>query len=323
LSKRSPRPPPQSKGAPTPGSTSILELDRFTEASLEKWRAASKDLDELQAVLYFALEPDRRRLRPELIAALQQVPPVSIHGGSWCRIVSYRYSHQPLSCAGSLQSVGGRFNAGVDLDETALNPWPALYLAQDYETAFREKFQMPSDHLAEGLKPHELALEPGASHSCVLLGVKLNRVFDMTATHAFDAVAKVFRKIKMPPQAGPILKRLKQPKSSVYMAQTPLQLRQLVLKNNWRVLPIQYGLPAQSQVFAELIRAAGYEGILYPSTKGSGQCLAIYPEFLGDDSFVELADGAPPGVKHPRLDSATADELAGWDSLPPRLNPRV
>ncbi|MFM8901045.1 MAG: RES family NAD+ phosphorylase [Burkholderiales bacterium] len=322
MPKRSPRPPP-SKGAPTPGATSILELDRFTEASLEKWRAASKDLDELQAVLYFAVEPHRRRLRPELIAALQQVPPISISGGSWCRIVSYRYSLQPLSCAGSLQSVGGRFNAGADLDETPLNPWPALYLAQDYETAFREKFQMPSDHVVEGLKPHELALEPGASHSTVLLRVRLNRVFDMTATNAFDAVAQVFRKIKIPPQVGPILKRLKQLPSSVFMTKTPHQLRQWVLKNNWRVLPMQYGLPAQSQILAELIRAAGYEGILYPSTKGSGQCLAVYPELLSDDSFVELADGAPPGVEHPRLDSSSADELAGWDSLPPRSSPRV
>jgi hypothetical protein len=43
-----------------------------------------------------------------------------------------------------------------------------------------------------------------------------------------------------------------------------------VLARNWRVLPAQFGMPAQSHVLAELIRVAGFEAIQYHSTKGPG-----------------------------------------------------
>ncbi len=106
------------------------------------------------------------------------------------------------------------------------------------------------------------------------------------------------------------------------MVQTGKQLHEMVLKQNWRILPIQYGLPAQSQILAELIRAAGFEAILYQSTKGPGKCLAVFPDLLDGQSFVELVDKSPPAVKHVRLDIDTATELAGWDILPPQLRAR-
>ena len=140
----------------------ILELDRFSEATLSQWSSASQDLDELSDVLHFGIEPERRRLRPELLTALQATPLTTMELSRWTRVVTYQYSLEPLSSAGSLKNIGGRFNAGVELDANTLNPWPALYLAEDYETAFREKFQMPHGELTEGLTPQELALEHGA-----------------------------------------------------------------------------------------------------------------------------------------------------------------
>jgi len=136
----------------------IRELDRFSNASIDQWNAISSDLDELEANLYFALEPERRRLRPQLLGALQlqQSKPLLMQG--WVRIVDYQYTNMPLSSAGSLTGFGARFNAGMDLDPGTLKPWPALYLAEDYETAYREKFQIKSSQTIEGLKPEELAL---------------------------------------------------------------------------------------------------------------------------------------------------------------------
>jgi hypothetical protein len=132
-----PPPPKEPRG--------ILELDRFSEASLRQWLAVSRDLDVLQDELYFGLEPERRSLRADLIGALQQSSPVAIDLLRWVRVVTYQFSDAPLSCAGSLQYIGGRFNAGAELDANTLNPWPALYLAEDFETAFREKYQLPQD----------------------------------------------------------------------------------------------------------------------------------------------------------------------------------
>ena len=63
---------PTSKTAP-PAPIGVRELDRFSHASIDKWNALSKDLDELEDVMHFNLEPERRRLRSELIAALQKI----------------------------------------------------------------------------------------------------------------------------------------------------------------------------------------------------------------------------------------------------------
>ena len=67
------------------------------------------------------------------------------------------------------------FSPGNDLDPDTLSPFPALYLAQDAETAFREKFQLPSTGRVDGLRPEELALggdvgKPGRRvHAAALL----------------------------------------------------------------------------------------------------------------------------------------------------------
>ncbi|MBK6358459.1 MAG: RES family NAD+ phosphorylase [Comamonadaceae bacterium] len=295
----------------------IRELDRFSSESIDRWTALSNDLDELEANLYFALEPERRRLRPELIAALQQhqTNPLVIQG--WVRIVDYQFTNMPLSSAGSLTGYGARFNAGMDLDPGTLNPWPALYIAEDYETAYREKFQLKSSQAIDGLKPEELALEHGRSHTTVLLQGRIERVFDMTLPRHLEAVAKVLKKIKLPERAKTLKKKLRMKPGDLSMIQSGRGLYDAVLKHNWRVLPVQFGLPARSHILAELIRVAGFEAILYKSTMGPGKCLAVFPDQLSGQAYVELVDKAPPEVRHTRLDDNSAGDLAGWHILPP------
>lgn len=294
----------------------IRELDRFSNASIDQWNAISRDLDELEANLYFALEPERRRLRSQLLGALQlqQAKPLLMQG--WVRIVDYQYTNMPLSSAGSLTGFGGRFNAGMDLDPGTLKPWPALYLAEDYETAYREKFQLKSSQTVDGLKPEELALQNGRSHSTVLLQGRIDRAFDMKVPRNLDAVAHVLRKIKMPERAKGLKKKLRLKPTDISMIQSGQSLYNAVLMHNWRVQPAQFGLPARSHVLAELVRAAGFEAILYKSTMGPGRCLAVFPDQLSGQAYIELVDKAPPEVKHTRLDDNSAGELAGWHILP-------
>jgi RES domain-containing protein len=297
----------------------IRELDRFSSESIDRWTALSKDLDELEANLYFALEPERRRLRAELIATLQQHQPTPVVCQGWVRIVDYQFSNQPLSSAGSLTGYGARFNAGMDLDPGTLSPWPALYLAENYETAYREKFQLKSSETVDGLKPEELALTHGRSNSTVLLQGRIDRVFDMTTPRHLDAVAKVLKKIKMPDRAKILKKKLGMKQTDLNMIQSGQGLYIAVLKHNWRVQPAQFGLPARSHILAELVRAAGFEAILYKSTMGPGKCLAVFPDKLSGSAHIELEDKAPPEVKHTRLDENTAGDLAGWHILPPNF----
>jgi hypothetical protein len=297
----------------TPHPKGILELDRFTEASITKWNELSADLDELQDVLHFNLEPERRRLRGELISALQQVEPKTYLFDNWVRIVEYRWSLQPLSAAGSLTYIGGRFNAGNELDRNTLAAWPALYIAKNYATAYREKFQLQEGENSSGLTAEELSLNTGHSHTTVILKGELSQVFEMSPDN-LNAVARVFAKIKMPSQAEKLRKNLRIKSADLKMLKNGKQLFDLTTIFNWRVLPVQFGLPSQSQVVAELIRSAGYEAISYPSSKDGGECLAIFVDQMADGSFVSLADPAPKGAIM-TLDSSTAEKLAGWEIL--------
>ena len=307
---------PPSKTVP-PAPIGVRELDRFSHASIDKWNALSKDLDELEDVMHFNLEPERRRLRSELIAALQKNPPKNIPVTRWVRIVDYKFSLMPLSSAGSLTEIGGRFNAGMDLDEGTLKPWPALYLAEDYETAFREKFQLRTTDRIDGLTPQELALENGRSHSTVFLQGQIENVFDMTSSRHLDDIAKVLRKIKLPDRAKSLMTKLGMKPRDYAMVRTGVALYDAVLRHNWRIQPVQFGLPSRSHVLAELVRAAGFDAILYKSTMGTGKCLALFPDKLSGESYLELADAAPPEVKFTRLDTSSAQVLAGWHILPP------
>lgn len=299
-----------------PPPKGILELDRFSDADLVSWQNLSNDLDEFNGSLYFGVEPARRRLRSKLCDALKQASGIALDLQNWARTVTYQYSLQPLSCAGSLQSVGGRFNAGFELDDNTLNPWPAFYVAENFETAYREKFQLASADLSDGLKPDELALEHAVGHTTIYVNGRVENVFDMTSFATLISVGKIFREVKIPKEASQLAKRLKISDSKKIMIQNGQQLHYAIVKNNWRVWPMQFGIPAPSQIMAELIKAAGYEGILYPSSKGPGRCLAVFPENLSDHSHIDLIGLAPSTETITRLDSNTSTSLEGWDSIP-------
>lgn len=307
--------PPQPRGpaAGTPPTKGILELDRFSEESIERWNELSADLDELQDVLHFNLEPERRRRRPALLEALRRIEPVSMLLENWSRIVDYQWTLHPLSAAGSLTYIGGRYNPGIELDGCTFAAWPALYLAEDHATAFREKFQLEQGQKVEGLTAEELSLSAGKSHTTVVLNGKLSRVFPFNPT-SLGPVAREFAKIKMPGRVEQIKKKLKIKPDDLRMLTTGKQLHDVAAVHNWRILPIHFGLPAPSQILAELIRAADFEAIAYQSSKGSGVCLAVFVDRLAPGSFIEVVGSAPGGAVT-RLDSSTADELAGWAQL--------
>jgi hypothetical protein len=318
---RKPLPPaPRGAAAGTTPIKGILELDRFSEESLERWSELSADLDELQDILYFNLEPERRRRRPELLRALQNTSAEPLQLENWVRIVDHRWTLYPLSATGSLTSIGGRFNAGTEIDSQTFSPWPSLYLASDHATAYREKFQIEAGQLVEGLSPEELALSHGQSHTTVFLNGKLSRVFPLSAA-TLEPVARVLGKIKMPERAEQIKKKLKFMPNDLRMMTTGKQLHDAAAVHNWRVLPIQFGLPAPSQILSELIRAADFEAIAYQSSKSGGTCLAVFVDRLAPGSYIELS-GTPPAGAIARLDETTAEELAGWAQLgikPPKV----
>jgi hypothetical protein len=68
---------------------------------------------------------------------------------------------------------------------------------------------------------------------------------------------------------------------------------------------MHFDLSSNSQIFGKMLRDAGYEGLIYPSVRGTGTCLAIFVEnFRNSTSFIEVSNPVPPYVKNSRLDQA-------------------
>lgn len=290
-------------GAPDPDMPSLLELERFDEASFKQWKSAGAGLDALYTSLYFDLEPARQRDGQRQLDAVRRVAIQDFHFDGWCRIVDYQYSLTPLSTAGSVRSVGGRFNLGQDIAPGSITPFPALYIAEDYPTAFREKFGLAPGESRAGMSARELALRVESSFTSLRLRGVLDFVIDAGDTDALQPFVEVIRQYALPKSAVTNSRKLAM-KSPPLLIRSAASLQRQLLHRNWRSMPVQFSIPANSQIFGRVASAAGLHGILYPSARNSDKrCLALFPQnWKGSGSHVELIDPPPVATVDTRLD---------------------
>lgn len=309
-----PRVPPDrklKKRKSSPPASSGVELERFTKDDLRTWKRLSENLDKYHVQLYYYLEGQRALRYSELREALCSSPSVERRVSRWVRIIEYRYCLQPLSAVGSLVQ-GGRFNIGNDLNPSKYPIFPALYLAEDYDTAYQEVFGL-RPYSGAAIQGHELALrKPGSFVSVNVSGNVLN-LFDLRSAKNLKKFVSAMAGFDVPEELRELARSLGI--QGPLLARSSGRLKKDLLAHNWRVYPSQYELPANSQIFGRLILDAGFDGILYPSTKGSKNCVALLPNnFADSESYVEIADEAPRGASKIRLDSNTWSEIA---ELPP------
>ena len=245
--------------------------------------------------------------KEEIARALtnSQPPPLRVKG--WTRIVDYKYSHEPLSAIGSLH-VSGRFNVGRDVDPEAFPVFSALYVAEDYDTAYAEKFSAGRQASGkESLAGHELSLRTTGSFSAVRVKGVLHNAFDLRNARTLRTFASIVGKFELSSELKEMAEIVGN--QGPYVARAPVDFKKSFLAENWRFGPMQYDFPANAQIFGRLLLDAGFDAVVYPSTKGAGDCVGVFIDNLvASDSFLELADDAPPGVKMNRLDRDTAIE---------------
>lgn len=301
--KRRPRQPPIPRVSPPTGGAapSLIELERFSQASLRQWLAAESNLRQLHRALFFTLERQRQEHSAELVDALRRMAVPGEPFENWSRIVDWRYNLRPLSVEGSLKRSGGRFNIGAAIDVAAFTPFPALYVAQDYSTAFRERFAQDPDG-QPGRAP-EFALRTPGSFTHVTLRGHLEMVVDVTDPQTLKPFAAVLARFSLPREVRELARRVNAQRPMSLVRSTTMLHRQL-LDPCWRAEPMQFDLPANSQIFGRIAAAAGIHGILYPSARHeTAQCLALFAQnWRSSASFVEVIGPPPPHAKLTRID---------------------
>jgi hypothetical protein len=284
----------------------LTQLERFSELSVRQWRNSAKNLTDLQSALFFGLELERQRHSPALIDAIRTNLAPGRPFERWARIVDYRYAFAPLSVAGSVKSAGGRFNIGASLNPVTFPPFPALYVAENYSTAFMERFGFDPTANYSTLAPEEIALRSPGSFAHVSLRGQLELVLDIREIQSLQAMATVIRRFALPDRVRRLARKIGM-RSPPSIVRSAAALQRQLMHRDWRTLPMQFDLPSNSQIFGRIAAAAGTHGILYSSVRQvGGACLALFTQnWCGSTSFVEVMDGTPSAARLTRVDGET------------------
>ena len=287
----------------------LYDLDSFSDKNIQEWQSYGRAVRDYHYALFFDLEGQRAARHKDIRAALQRVPGIDVCINDWVRIVNFKYSLSALSPLGSLEWVGQRFNFGHEIDEARFPPFPALYIAQDFETAFREYHGLSQSETVKGLGAHELLLENAGSFVTLKLVGNVVNIFDLTSLPNLNAVCKIFAKFTLSNRVRDLERKAKR-HPPTKLVRTPRNLLQSIMRDDWKAWPVHFDVPSNSQVFATMIIEAGFEGILYPSAKGRGKCLAIFTRQLTHSSTqVSLHPDKPDGIQMAEINASNCQEV--------------
>ncbi|MBI3292587.1 MAG: RES family NAD+ phosphorylase [Elusimicrobia bacterium] len=215
--------------------------------------------------------------------------------------MKYKYSLNPLSAKGSLMDPGGRFNIGT-IDPTRLTAFPGLYLAFDKDTAIDELFARAKQE--QLLNFEELALVQTGSITIVSVHGNLESVFDLRQKDNLVGFVDLVKNFHLSNTLIQETRRLNiDPPRLVTTVQ---ELLDSLLETNWRLPPMQLDVPANCQIFGQVVAESGIEGIIFPSVLTKQPCLVVYPQnFAHSSSFIELDDPTPTDTVQRRLDASS------------------
>lgn len=291
---------PKWKGGRHPKTRTVEEISLGQLLSHRKYARWAK---EYHVRHYYALEAQRKLHADKIDRALRSAKTVDVDIDNWSRVIPYRFTLSPLSAAGSIKLVGGRFNIGEDVSPD-IPAFHALYIADNHETAMCEKYPPPNSPEA-GLDQFDLSLANKDSITIINLSGHLHNLFDVNDSSCTEPLLKVIRKFRSPTNLDVLAKQARIEPWTIIT--THDQMEYHCLEYNWRALPTILDIPSPSQILATLVRRAGLAGIKYNSTKSDGVNIAIFPENLSDTSFIEVSGGCPQEATICRLDSSTAE----------------
>jgi hypothetical protein len=136
----------------------------------------------------------------------------------------------------------------------------------------------------------------------VRLNGAIEQVIDIGDLDALRPFTEILRNFQVPKVVLQTARQLGLRQTS-WLIRSPSLLQRKLLDPNWRMVPVQFDLPSNSQIFGRLALAAGLHGILYPSTKQVGKrCMALFIQnWSNSGSFVEVSDPVPKDAMKTRV----------------------
>lgn len=205
------------------------------------------------------------------------------------RIVEGLYGHDPLCTIGSIKSAGGRFNFGQI--SSSIISFQSLYLAENYQTAFCEKYLYREDEkLADGLIPTDLHFEEPSTNVHCKVDVYLQNFLDLRVKGTLENFLSVISKIEPTEELQVRAFKLKMGRLST--TKTEEKLLKNIFESNYKQWGTWFDQPSNSQWIGHYAKLAGLQAIAFPSCRNTaGYNLAIFTEnFDNSDAVIEITD---------------------------------
>lgn len=289
-----------------PPSTFIL-LDQFSVEDIHKWTAFKDQFLKYHWDYYNDLAYQRSKIADKIKKSILEASQ-DFTFENWQRAVKYKYALEPFSIDGSLIDPGGRFNIG-EINPSQFPCFPAIYFAADKNTALQELLSQKIEPNQEThkLDPLDFALTRHDSIAIISLSGSLNSIVDLKEQRKLQPFIDLIKDFSIPDYLKKTAKEIGEQEPE--LIRTVSKLIDSLLDPNWRLWPMQFDVPATSQIFGQLVSDAGIEGILYTSKFTGKECLAIFPQNFDEGSFVQLNDDVPAEIEIRRLDSKSWNEV--------------
>ncbi len=277
----------------------LFLLDSFSAEDLDRWEAQKEKILRYHWDLYSALAYERHKIADQLRVALLEATRSPYEFNGWQRQVRYKYCLTPLSPKGSLIEPGGRFNI-PDVNPDQIPPFPALYIAENKETTLQESGQ--HNNPSQVLSGLDLALIKKESIAIIAVKGKLESIIDLHHPQSLRIFLDLIKRFNIPNHLYETAKKIGlKPALTVGSINA---LMNSLLEPEWRSWCMQFDIPANCQIFGQMVANAGITGILYPSKFTKKKCLAIYPQNFDSESFIAVEGDTPEGIMS-RLDAHT------------------
>lgn len=292
------------KRSSSPTRRTSAVLDQFSVADLDRWDQLSLTEQTFHDRVYFDLERQRAAHHDALCRALRYLDPVSVDlDPPWCRVTDWTWNLTPLSPAGSLLGIGGRFNIGRQLDRARGQTFPCLYLAQDEATARAEKFGKPSNGSDHMLSTYDFALRRTDAFVTFPLEGHVDLVLDLRDPKPLKKFVDIIKRFQLSSDTVKFGKIAGFSARPLITTTRELHKWLLATPSTWRAEPTSFGIPGPNQIFGCLAKEAGFEALLYPSQQGERMCLAVFNEnFANTRSLIRVRGRPPVGATHTVLD---------------------
>ncbi len=256
----------------------IKRITKFTDDQRQFWKDFQK----------YLLDEREKRI-DEIIGSIDSTKAEKLTC-DFGRIVSSKFAADPLSGVGSvLLPPGGRFN--IAKSSSFSSYFIGLYLAEDYETAFAEKFHGVSEEQSENdLK--KFALQPNESFSFNRVRVNLENYIDLTNDTTLIAFTDAIKDITIPDYYKKLGHKFG---IEVTMATDSEVVKSFFFNEHYPIWAAWLDQPAPSQLFGHYCKLAGVQGILYPSVRNKAKNnLVVFPDNIVEtNSSLKLIDELP------------------------------